>query len=70
MQEADFGQNHNVGALFLVKNRNTSERIHHIDTRYHNIRNIIDEGLIKIEFIGSKDYAAEIFSKNLNEKLF
>ena len=60
----------NVGALFLVKSRNTSERTRHIDARYHYIRELVDEGLIKIEFIRSEDNVADIFTKNLGEAYF
>ena len=60
----------NVGALLLVKNRNTSERTHHIDARYHNFRELMDEGLNKIDFVKSEDYVADIFTKNLEEAYF
>ena len=60
----------NVGALFLVKNRNTSERTRHIDSRYHFIRGLLEDGLVEVEFVRSEDNISDIFTKNLNEKLF
>ena len=45
----------NVGALFLVRNRNTSERTRHINIRYHFIQELVEKGLIKVEFIKSEE---------------
>ena len=60
----------NIGAIFLVNNRNTSERTRHIDTRYHYVRNLIDDGSVIIEFINSKDNIADIFTKNLSDESY
>ena len=60
----------NVGAIFLVKNRNTSERTRHIDARFHYIRDLVDEGLVKISFVKSEHNVADIFTKNLGDDAF
>ena len=60
----------NIGALFMSQNASTGVRTRHIDTRYHFIREIIDDGLIKIEFVRSKENDSDIFTKNVNQETY
>ena len=60
----------NIGAIYLSKNATTSNRTKHIDTRYHFVRNYIEDGIIKVTFIKSEDNVADVFTKNLNAELF
>ena len=55
---------------FFYKNRNTHERTRHKDSGYHFIRELVETGLIKVEFIKSEEYVADLFTKSLNVKLF
>jgi hypothetical protein len=40
----------NTGAIDLVKNYSTTGRTKHIDIRFHYIRELVDQGLLQIEF--------------------
>jgi len=55
----------NIGAVFLSKNRNSSERTKHIDIKYHYIREQMDKGLIDVVFVRSEENLADLFTKNL-----
>ena len=58
----------NVGAIFLAENA-TGQRTKHVDIRYHYVREFVDEGVVKIVFVKSKENEADLFTKNLNEEL-
>ena len=60
----------NVGAIYLSKSATTSNRTRHIDTRYHFVRDYIDDGILKIVFVRSEDNHADIMTKNLSVKLY
>jgi hypothetical protein len=60
----------NTGAIYLANNHTTSPRTKHIDIRAHYVRELIDNGIIKIIFIKSEDNDADIFTKNVSEELF
>jgi hypothetical protein len=45
----------NIGALFMSQNALTGVRTRHVDTRYHFIRENVEDGIIKIEFVKSND---------------
>ena len=60
----------NIGAIYLAKNQVLSNRTKHIGVRYHFVREYIEEGIIKIIFVRSKDNDADIFTKNLPKELF
>ena len=44
----------NIGAIFMAENVSTSQRTKHIDTRYHFVREFVEEGFIKIIFVRTK----------------
>jgi len=60
----------NIGAIYLTKNATTGSRTKHVDTRYHFVREYVEDGIIKVEFVRSEDNHADIFTKNLNGELF
>jgi hypothetical protein len=41
----------NVGAMFMAQNSSSGVRTRHVDTRYHFVRENVEDGIIKIEFI-------------------
>ena len=59
----------NVGAIFLATNY-TGKRTRHIDARYHFLRDYVEDGTIKIEFITSEENVSDIFTKNLPKETF
>jgi hypothetical protein len=54
----------NQGAIFLAKNE-TSSRTKHIDVRYHYIRELVENGVIAIEYVNTKENIADALTKNL-----
>jgi hypothetical protein len=41
-----------------------------VDTRYHFIRENIEDGIIKMEFVKSIDNDSDIFTKNVNHEIY
>ncbi|MFN7263265.1 MAG: reverse transcriptase domain-containing protein [Cyanobacteriota bacterium] len=60
----------NIGAVYLSKNATTGNRTKHIDTRYHFVREYVEDGIVKVVFVRSEDNDADIFTKNLNGETF
>ena len=60
----------NIGAVYLAKNATTGNRTKHIDTRYHFVREYIEDGIVKVIFVRSEENDADIFTKNLNGENF
>ena len=55
----------NQSAITLSKNPVHHNRTKHIDTRYHFIRQCIEDKNIEITFIRTEDQLADIFTKAL-----
>ena len=60
----------NIGAIFLAHNTKTSHRTKHIDTRYHFVREYVEDNVLKIVFVKLADNQADPFTKNLGEESF
>nr|AAX95066.1 retrotransposon protein, putative, unclassified [Oryza sativa Japonica Group]ABA91624.1 retrotransposon protein, putative, unclassified [Oryza sativa Japonica Group] len=60
----------NQSAIMLSKNPIFHDRSKHIDTRYHYIRECIEEGRVKAEFIGTDGQLADILTKALGRDRF
>jgi ketol-acid reductoisomerase len=60
----------NVGAIFMLQNSSSGVRTQHIDTRYHFVRENLDDGIIKIEFIKSVENQSDIFTKNVTQEIY
>ena len=60
----------NKSALELTRNHVHRSRRKHIDTRHHFIRDCIEEGLIKLEYVRAEDQLAELFIKSLERVKF
>jgi hypothetical protein len=60
----------NTGAIFLANNWSTSSRTKHIDTRYHFIREYIEDGSIELIYIRTNENPADMFTKNLSTDKF
>jgi hypothetical protein len=50
----------NIGAIFMAENPFSGVRTRHIDTRYHFIREHVEDGFIKIIFVKTNDNDADI----------
>ena len=60
----------NIGAMFMAQNDSSGVRTRHVDTRYHYIRENVEDGIIKIEFVRSIDNDSDIFTKNVNQEIY
>ena len=60
----------NKGAHDLVRTSFVSRRSKHINIRYHYIRDIAARGIINPTPIGTRDIAADSFTKPLTEEPF
>ena len=60
----------NIGAIYLVKNKQVGQRTKHIDVRRHFIRSLADKKLLVVHFTPSEENRADICTKNVSAKLF
>jgi hypothetical protein len=60
----------NMSAIALSKNPVHHDRSKHIDTKYHFIRECIEEGRVEVEHVGTGDQLADIFTKALGRVKF
>jgi len=60
----------NKAAIELGKNPVFHERSKHIDTRYHFIRDCVDQGKTRVSYINTKDQLADILTKALGRIQF
>lgn len=61
--------NDNKGAIELSKNSGYRPRMKHIDTRHHFIREKVDSGDIKIEYVPTERMTADVLTKGLCTKV-
>ena len=54
----------------MSQNSSTGVRTRHVDTRYHFIRENIEDGIVKMEFVISIDNDSDIFTKNVNHEIY
>ena len=59
----------NIGAIYLATNNSSSQRTKHVDVRYHFVREYIEDGIVKVQFVKSEDNDSDICTKNLNGEL-
>jgi ketol-acid reductoisomerase len=60
----------NFGAMFMAQNSSSGVRTRHVDTRYHFVRENLEDGIIKIEFIKSVESQSNIFTKNVTQEIY
>jgi hypothetical protein len=60
----------NIGAMFMAQNASSGVRTCPVDTRYHYIRENVEDGIIKIEFVRSSDNDSNIFTENVNQEIY
>ncbi len=54
----------------MSENALTGVRTRHVDTRHHFVREFIEDGFIKVEFVRSVENDAGIFTKNISHDLY
>ena len=60
----------NMSAISLSKNPVHHDRSKHIDTKFHFIRERIEEGKVEVDHVGTVDQLADIFTKALGRARF
>jgi len=60
----------NMSAIALSKNPVHHDRSKHIDTKYHFLRECIEEGKVEVEHVGTENQLADIFTKSLGRIRF
>lgn len=60
----------NMSAIALSKNPVHHDRSKHIDTKYHFIRECIEEGRVEVDNVGTAGQIADIFTKSLGRVKF
>jgi hypothetical protein len=60
----------NVGAMFMAQNNSSGVRTRHVDIQYHVVRENLDDGIIKIEYIKSVENQSEIFTQNVTQEIY
>jgi len=59
----------NMSAIALSKNHVFHKQSKHIDTRYHYIRELVNEEVILVQFSKSEEQFADILTKPLGNEL-
>jgi hypothetical protein len=54
----------------MPENQTTSQQTHHMDWRWWFVSGLLDQGLIKIDFVKTKDSVSDIGMKNVNRETF
>jgi hypothetical protein len=60
----------NIGTIFMFENASTGFRTRNVETRYHFVREFIEDGFIKIEFVRSVENDSVLFTKKVNQELY
>jgi hypothetical protein len=56
----------NMGAIFMTENTSSNSRTRHIDTRWHFVRELVEDKTVEIVFVKSGDNKADGFTKNVD----
>ena len=59
----------NEGAIALVKNRQSGARTKHFDIKYHFLRDMWEDGVLRVGHIPSEENEADICTKNVSSAL-
>jgi hypothetical protein len=59
----------NIGAIFMAENSSSGVCTRHVDTRYHFIREYIEDGFIQV-FVKSCDNDADLITKNVSKDIY
>ena len=60
----------NIGAIEMLDMKTGKCRTKHVDTRYHWIKQFVDDEIVDVKYIKSENNVADICTKNLQPKLF
>ena len=60
----------NEGVIKMAENRFSSRRIRHIDVEHHMVRDAVDGGLIRVEYVKSREQHADVLTNAIDAKWF
>ena len=60
----------NQGAIALTKNLYLHERSRHIDIKYHYVRDLVEQGKLRIKYVPITKIVADRFTKPLERTAF
>ena len=60
----------NEGAIKMVENRFSSRRTEHINLKHQMVRDAVDGGIIRVEYIKSAEQHADVLAKTIDAKSF
>ena len=60
----------NIGAIKMLDLKTNKYRTKHVDTKYHWIRQFVDDDMVNVKYIKSEDNVSDICTKKLLAKLF
>jgi hypothetical protein len=60
----------NVGAIFMSENQTSSSRTRHMDTRWWYVNDLQSQGLIKINFVPTKENVSDLGTKNVTKEVY
>lgn len=60
----------NQSCISLIKNPENNRRVKHINIKYGFISDMIDKGMLKIEYVNSEDQQADMLTKGLPGPIF
>ena len=53
----------NQGTIALAKNPVHQQRSKHIDVRYHFLRDVVSDGVVKLSYVPSNENVADVLTK-------
>ncbi len=59
----------NIGAIFMSGNASSSTRTRHVDTRWHFVRELQEQGVVEVVFVRTADNWADGFTKNVSKDI-
>ncbi len=60
----------NIGAIFLTKNQQVSQRTKHISTRWHFTRHLVSQGFLSVRHVPSSQNYGDVMTKYLPAKAY
>ena len=56
----------NEGAIKVADNMFSSRRTRHIDVKHHMVRDVVDGGIIRVDYVKSREQHADILPKAID----
>jgi hypothetical protein len=60
----------NMGAVYMTANPSSSSRTRHVDTRWHFVRELAEQGLVEILFVKTEDNLSDGQTKNVTGEVY